>query len=1067
MTSSSPTAGPDAVSKDAVKSPRPRGPTRAQQLNKLYALPAPLRTYPLPTFVPHNPFSLFHLVYTWLSQAIFPPSSHPEPLYEGWFSPETRSVHVTDPRSIRALWEQGFYGKGTLSRSEPSWLEREKKRKGADASQTSEEITRARRAERQQIKWERARKEREAIDQKLLEESKLKDAPVPEPTSEPQQESNATSVQVSELPQDIVEAVNLKLDDVVMESEQDLASENIVPVEIEPTPPTIDSTEPVSVESECVAQLLPGQPSDDTLSNPSPSYEHETIATSIEPITEDNLPESVSTESETQPTSLQETPVEEAVEESLTSVTEVDAILPTSQDVASTHDTTGSSTATISSDEITGDPQEASDSQVDMTTESPLLVEDIEPETNFSEETTEPISEPEPATDDQEQTESEVIAGDAESLEVSDIDSKPLEENAPSDAPSDNTLSTEKLTSSEESAEVEATSSTSVPETEAAITSQLESEPEPSPLVKALMTACVKRNCPITQSCAEEMLTLYDNKLVPAVMAVSRDYDSLPKPPREVRKVLLSPPASPKVDTAPAAAAETETTADEPISPADKILAPVGPLELLALPNSSRDIRHNVAAIETSDLPSEVDQIINSEQHEDLDVSAKTQKSFSAPTGPLELLALPNSAADFRKIADLQEHEIDASDSCSEAYLSETTAVSTEDESFHKEVEIQAEIADAVEMPEVALEAPETIETTIEDTITEEPRNLPQSTEATENVEYVAEVEVTGLEEPVIQEQPKETVETTASIIEMNSTEEVNAVVEVSEEIISDAAATEIIAEKSMDTISSTPLAANFARDCLVDINDDVDALKSPRSPKSVRFSPTVEQTTFIKSDAPSPELAAAQSVKSDEDVVAIRDQEHLQLTLEETLFLAYGMGVLTVYDPETKQPLSMPELFDACRAVSYYPPPQYPISGPEDPFLINYVVYHHFRSLGWVVRGGVKFSVDFLLYNRGPAFSHAEFAVLIIPSYTDPFWTQDEGLKSIVAEKEKRSWHWLHCINRVNSQVKKTLILVYVDIPPIQPQELEDKIGIDGMLKRYKIREVVMKRWLSNRSRD
>ena len=48
-----------------------------------------------------------------------------------------------------------------------------------------------------------------------------------------------------------------------------------------------------------------------------------------------------------------------------------------------------------------------------------------------------------------------------------------------------------------------------------------------------------------------------------------------------------------------------------------------------------------------------------------------------------------------------------------------------------------------------------------------------------------------------------------------------------------------------------------------------------------------------------------------------------------------------------------------------------------DNPFLIQYVVYHHYRSLGWVVKGGLKFCVDYLLYKRGPVFSHAEYALL------------------------------------------------------------------------------------------
>jgi tRNA-splicing endonuclease subunit Sen2 len=45
----------------------------------------------------------------------------------------------------------------------------------------------------------------------------------------------------------------------------------------------------------------------------------------------------------------------------------------------------------------------------------------------------------------------------------------------------------------------------------------------------------------------------------------------------------------------------------------------------------------------------------------------------------------------------------------------------------------------------------------------------------------------------------------------------------------------------------------------------------------------------------------------------------------------------------------------------------------PDNPFLTSYVVYHYFRSLGWVVKSGTKFCVDYLLYKKGPVFSHAE----------------------------------------------------------------------------------------------
>lgn len=68
--------------------------------------------------------------------------------------------------------------------------------------------------------------------------------------------------------------------------------------------------------------------------------------------------------------------------------------------------------------------------------------------------------------------------------------------------------------------------------------------------------------------------------------------------------------------------------------------------------------------------------------------------------------------------------------------------------------------------------------------------------------------------------------------------------------------------------------------------------------------------------------------------------------------------------------------------------------------------------------------------------------------------------------EREKKPWHWLHCINRVSSQVKKTLILVYVEVPPpLEKTGAED--NVPKMLARYKVREVALRRWLVSRNRD
>ena len=136
-----------------------------------------------------------------------------------------------------------------------------------------------------------------------------------------------------------------------------------------------------------------------------------------------------------------------------------------------------------------------------------------------------------------------------------------------------------------------------------------------------------------------------------------------------------------------------------------------------------------------------------------------------------------------------------------------------------------------------------------------------------------------------------------------------------------------------------------------------------------------------------------------------------------------------------------------------------------------------------------MKFGCDYLLYNRGPAFSHAEFAIIVVPAYTHRFWNTPGGRlrrrNSVVERENARSdgrgegggegfgkdWWWLHAVNRVQSQVKKTLVLCYVDVP--SPWEIERFVGeeggvdVTGLLKCYRVREFVVRRWVPNRTRD
>lgn len=154
-----------------AKPPLPR--TKRPNYALLHANLLPLTIQALPPLIPHNPLSILQILYTYFFCRV---PCQPEPLYTGVFNPTTRSVHVTDTRSIKAFWTSGFFGKGSLSRSEPTWISRRRRALGVigkDEALTAEEVTERRRKERKEFKLERARAEKEKIQNQLAQEGKV------------------------------------------------------------------------------------------------------------------------------------------------------------------------------------------------------------------------------------------------------------------------------------------------------------------------------------------------------------------------------------------------------------------------------------------------------------------------------------------------------------------------------------------------------------------------------------------------------------------------------------------------------------------------------------------------------------------------------------------------------------------------------------------------------------------------------------------------------------------------------------------------------------------------------
>ena len=92
---------------------------RQRENNRIYGYPLPLLFSP-PAPLPSNS-SLLTQIGIKLGYTAFE-----NPQCEGVFDVLTQSVWIVDSKDAMILWRRGFFGKGSLSRSEPSWLERRK-----------------------------------------------------------------------------------------------------------------------------------------------------------------------------------------------------------------------------------------------------------------------------------------------------------------------------------------------------------------------------------------------------------------------------------------------------------------------------------------------------------------------------------------------------------------------------------------------------------------------------------------------------------------------------------------------------------------------------------------------------------------------------------------------------------------------------------------------------------------------------------------------------------------------------------------------------------------------------
>ncbi|XP_053233672.1 tRNA-splicing endonuclease subunit Sen2 isoform X3 [Podarcis raffonei] len=159
----------------------------------------------------------------------------------------------------------------------------------------------------------------------------------------------------------------------------------------------------------------------------------------------------------------------------------------------------------------------------------------------------------------------------------------------------------------------------------------------------------------------------------------------------------------------------------------------------------------------------------------------------------------------------------------------------------------------------------------------------------------------------------------------------------------------------------------------------------------------------------------------------------------KEAFFLVYALGCLSIYYNEA--PLSILKLWEV-------------FSEAQPKFKATYMAYHYFRSKGWVPKVGLKYGTDLLLYRKGPPFYHASYSVIVELVNSD-----FEG-----SPHRPFSWKSLSGLNRTTANVSKELMFCYL----IRPPDMTAKEMLSPeCLKRIKVQELILNRWVSSHERS
>ncbi|KAH0564061.1 tRNA-splicing endonuclease subunit Sen2 [Cotesia glomerata] len=170
---------------------------------------------------------------------------------------------------------------------------------------------------------------------------------------------------------------------------------------------------------------------------------------------------------------------------------------------------------------------------------------------------------------------------------------------------------------------------------------------------------------------------------------------------------------------------------------------------------------------------------------------------------------------------------------------------------------------------------------------------------------------------------------------------------------------------------------------------------------------------------------------------------ETLLLSFEETFFLMFGLGCLQLMDYQDK-------VISIADAWTHF--------NQDKLFLPRYIVYHYFRSKGWVVKSGLKYGSDFMLYKQGPPYYHASYLVVVETVDADTLIRDDSRCT------RKMDWKNLYELNRLCEVTAKELLIAQVLWP--SSVSLTNPVPLES-LSEFTVRELLWRRWKMNEKDD